>query len=208
MDDDESPRAGAADQSAPALSGLTDTSPVLVLAEAGIDAEGTVCRSLLSPEPHETQQVVTLSLTEGVDGCLERLGETEGLKRIHVITSRQGASATAVTTSGSTNLVTERVPDPSDLPRLGMAVSKAVTAADIGRVRVCIDSLTALLQYVDRGRVYRFVQVLQDRLNTSNTVAHYHLNPAAHDQQTVETLRQLFEAVVELSPEGDVERVE
>lgn len=208
MDDDESPRAGTADQTATAPSGLADTSPVLVMAVADADNEATVCRSLLVPQPPDTEQVVMLSLTEGVDSCLERLGESPGLKRIHIITARQGASATTVTASESAELVTQRIPDPSDLPRIGMAVSKAVTAADIGRVRVCIDSLTALLQYAGRGRVYRFVQVLQDRLDTSNTVAHYHMNPAAHDQQTIETLRQLFDAVVEISADGNVERVE
>jgi hypothetical protein len=205
---DDSTRQGEADPIASTLSGLGDASSVLVMAAAEAEKEGSVCRSLLAPTDG-SEQAVLLSLTDGVDGCLERLGDTAGLSKVHVITTRQGSSATTVTEGESTEIVTQRVPDPSDLPRLGIAASRAVTGSDgEGRIRVCIDSLTAMLQYADRGRVYRFVQVLQDRLGQADTLAHYHMNPAAHDEQTIETLRQLFDAVVEVSADGTVELVE
>lgn len=205
---DDSTRRRAADPVASTLSGLGDASPVLVMAAAEAGNVDSVCRSLLAPTDG-TEQAVVLSLTDGVDGCLDRLGDTAGLSTVHIITTRQGSSATTVTEGETTEIVTRRVDDPSDLPRLGIAASQAVTGSDTGgRIRVCIDSLTAMLQYADRGRVYRFVQVLQDRLAQADTLAHYHMNPAAHDAQTIETLRQLFEAVVEVSADGAVELVE
>lgn len=205
---DDSTRRHAADPVASALSGLGDASSVLVMAAAEAGNEDAVCRSLLAPTDG-AEQAVVLSLTDGVDGCLERLGDTAGLSKVTVITTRQGPSATTVTEGETTEIVTQRVPDPSDLPRLGIAASRAVTDSDgEGPIRICIDSLTAMLQYADRGRVYRFVQVLQDRLAQADTLAHYHMNPAAHDEQTMETLRQLFEAVVEVSADGTVELVE
>ncbi|WP_276258735.1 DUF7504 family protein [Haloglomus litoreum] len=208
MSRDDSTQRHPPDPVASTLSGLGDASPVLVMAAAGAGSVDAVCRSLLAPTDG-TEQALVLSLTDGVDGCLERLGDTAGLSTVHVITTRQGPSATTVTAGETTEIVTRRIDDPSDLPRLGIAASRTVTGADgEGRFRVCIDSLTAMLQYADRGRVYRFVQVLQDRLAQADTVAHYHMNPAAHDEQTVETLRQLFDAVVEVSADGSVELVE
>lgn len=187
------------------LGGLSETQSVLVLSPASSEAAEETCRALLSPGGDDPQQVVMLSLTDGVDGCLDRFTGSPDLDRLQVITARRGPTSTATTSGGDegTEVVTRRVSDPSDFPRLGIAISEALSGyADQGRTRVCVDSLTAMLQYADRGRVFRFVQVLQDRITGADATAHYHMHPAAHDEQTVETLRQLFDTVVELPTDG------
>lgn len=186
------------------IAGLSDDSPILLLGSGGPHSDTGLCRQLLVPEGEDVQEAVVLSLTTDSSEYVEQFVDSQ-LRTLHVITARKGASSTTVTLDGTeqrTEIVTKRVSDPSDLPRLGIAVSNAIQECDgPGRTRVCIDSLTAMLQYADRGRIFRFVQVLQDRINQSSSVAHYHLNPNAHDEQTVETLRQLFGAVVRV-PSG------
>jgi len=183
----------------------SDVSPVLLLDEGNDADKAETCRGLLDHSNDGPRQVVMLSLTANADACIDRLVDPPGLQRLHVITTRRGATSTTVALDGPddrTEIVTDHVSDPSDLPRLGMAASGAVDDCDpAGRIRICVDSLTAMLQYADRGRVFRFVQVLQDRLNQSSAVAHYHLTPAAHDERTVETLRQLFDEVVNVGRE-------
>jgi hypothetical protein len=187
------------------IAGLSDASPVLLLDTGGHQSDTGTCRRLLVPEDEDVREAVVLSLTTDSSEYVEQFVDSQ-LRTLHVITARKGASSTTVTLDGTderTEVITERVSDPSDLPRLGIAVSNAIEECDAaGRTHICIDSLTAMLQYADRGRIFRFVQVLQDRISQSSAVAHYHLNPAAHDEQTVETLRQLFGAVVRV-PSGE-----
>jgi hypothetical protein len=91
----------------------------------------------------------------------------------------------------------ERVADPSDLPRLGITLSEFLTRWDAaGPAILAFDSVTALLQYADLQRVYRFLHTLKGRLGSADAISFYHLDPAAHDGRTVATLRPLFDLVV------------
>jgi hypothetical protein len=98
---------------------------------------------------------------------------------------------------------TERVADPSDLPRLGITLSEFLTRwGDETPTVVAFDSVSALLQYADLQRVYRFLHTLKGRLQSVDAVAFYHLDPAAHDDQTIATLRPLFDTVLEVGADG------
>ncbi|GGL64608.1 hypothetical protein GCM10009039_23180 [Halocalculus aciditolerans] len=46
-------------------------------------------------------------------------------------------------------------------------------------------------------RAFQFLHVMTVKLSREGAVAHYHLDPDAHDKQTVGTLTQLFDAVLE-----------
>lgn len=99
----------------------------------------------------------------------------------------------------------ESVPDPGDLTGLGMALQDCLRAwqGDRYDVGLCFDSLSILLQYADIERVYRFLHVLTRRLETVDASAHFHLDPAAHDERTVARLSALFDSVVEVTNDGD-----
>lgn len=89
-----------------------------------------------------------------------------------------------------------------DLTGLGTAITGQLEARNENRTAVCLQSLTALLQYVDADRVYRFLDALTTWLDSIDVVAHYHLDPDAHDEQTFDRLRPLFDAVVRPTDEG------
>ena len=99
----------------------------------------------------------------------------------------------------------ESVADPGDLTGLGMALQDCLRAwQDDGYdVGLCFDSLSILLQYAEVERVYRFLHVLTRRLSTAGASAHFHLDPAAHDERTVARLSALFDSVVEVTSDGD-----
>jgi hypothetical protein len=61
----------------------------------------------------------------------------------------------------------------------------------------CFHSLTALLQYSDVQTVYKFLHVLTGRFATAGVAAHFHLDPGAHDDQTINTLKSLFDGIAE-----------
>ena len=82
----------------------------------------------------------------------------------------------------------------TDLVGQGIAIAEALSPETV----VCVDSLGALLQYVDREQAFQFVHTLGERCAESSSAMHFHLDPAAVDERTVATLSLLMDAVVDV----------
>lgn len=186
---------------------LEGAADVLLLGPMRGSLDDDACTSLLETLPVAGRNVLNISLTQSADerfGLL-RDGLEETPRRISVVSGADRYPSETTTGSGTdaTTLSVSVVRDPSDLPRLGMTISQAVDdwEDDPGDGLVCFHSLTALMQYVEPKRVFRFVHLLQNRLDATT---HYHMDSEAHDRQTVATLRPLFDVVVEYDADGDV----
>lgn len=96
------------------------------------------------------------------------------------------------------------VSDPSDLTGVGIAITETLSswAGDGNRTVVCLESLTALLQYSDVERVYRFLNVLTSQFAHADVAAHVHATPESHDEQTLGTLASLFDEVRHVDDAG------
>ncbi|WP_135852667.1 DUF7504 family protein [Halorussus salinus] len=94
---------------------------------------------------------------------------------------------------------------PADLTSVGMAVTDCITdwADSDAETVVCFDSVTDFLQYADRSTMYRFLRVVTRRFDAVDGFAHFHMDPYAHDRETIATLKSPFDAVVDASGEGD-----
>ena len=98
----------------------------------------------------------------------------------------------------------ETVADPADLTALGVAVTKCVRESGSNtRLAGCVRSLTGLLQYVELDRAYQFLDVLTSSMAGTDGRVHYHIDPSAHDERTMNTLISLFDAVVETDADGE-----
>ncbi|WP_136716582.1 DUF7504 family protein [Halorientalis salina] len=101
----------------------------------------------------------------------------------------------------------ESIENASDLTGLGIELSKFLEQAHetdaVDRPRLCFDSLTALLQYADLKRAFRFLHVVTGRVKSANGIGHYHIDPEAHDEQTLATIKGLFDAVVDVDETGE-----
>jgi len=95
----------------------------------------------------------------------------------------------------------EQVASPANLTQLGIQLTSCLDSlpdADAdAQLVVCFDSVTALLQYVDVEQAFKFLHILTDRFSDANALAHFHLDPAAHAEETVNTLLPLFDAAVQ-----------
>lgn len=94
---------------------------------------------------------------------------------------------------------------PADLTGVGMAVTDCITewADSDAETVVCFDSVTDFLQYADRSTMYRFLRVVTRRFDAVDGFAHFHMDPYAHDRETIATLKSPFDAVVDASGEDD-----
>lgn len=106
-----------------------------------------------------------------------------------------GSSAVIETRAGPDRITVDGVADPADLTRLGITLTRRLEEWESNPYPtvLCVDSLTELLQYVELRRLFRFIHVLQNTLVRVDGLAHYHLDPNAHDTRTV----RLFETLVE-----------
>ncbi len=97
---------------------------------------------------------------------------------------------------------------PTDLTGIGIEFSELLEefhGRGTGKTRVALDSLSPLLIYSDLQTVFRFLHVLTSRIEDADAVGIHTIGSTAHDAETINTLKQLFDGVVELEggPESE-----
>lgn len=191
-----------------------DASNVLVLS-AGMDKEArrAYFEAFAPTEPAETR-VLAVNYTHSPDDWLADWRAHVGTDPAECVIVSVGETTRAATSAGApsadvpkssagSDRVVRSVETPDDLTGLGITLSEYLSSwGDATEVLVAFDSLTVLLQYVDLQRAFRFLHVMTNRTRTAGATGHYHLDPGAHDDQTVATLSSLFDAVVEYEDDG------
>ncbi|ERH11552.1 MAG: hypothetical protein J07HB67_00560 [halophilic archaeon J07HB67] len=98
---------------------------------------------------------------------------------------------------------------PVDMTRIGIQLSEFLEAfyqeRNIRQNRVVLHSLSTLLMYSDLQTVFRFLHVFTGRIQSVDGLGVYVIDSGAHDDQTMNTIRQLFDGVVRLDEDGDRE---
>jgi len=95
---------------------------------------------------------------------------------------------------------TVEINNPSDITRLGILVSSAVSDwADVsGETVLCFDSINVLLRYKEVGKAFRFLHILLGTLDSAETISLFHADPHAGDKQDINTIKPLFDEVISL----------
>lgn len=95
----------------------------------------------------------------------------------------------------------EYVSSPADLTGIGIGVSEQLRRfadADVERTRVGFYSLSTLLMYAELETVFRFLHVLSGRVESINGLGLFAIDPSTHEADVVNTLKQLFDGMIEL----------
>ncbi|MFP4590437.1 MAG: hypothetical protein ACLFMX_00120 [Halobacteriales archaeon] len=93
---------------------------------------------------------------------------------------------------------------PDDVDKLLDSVRTFLEGTE-GRRRISFDSITELSFYAGETRTQRAVEQLLELLEANDAVGLFHLSTGIHDDEVVEHYRSLFDVVVELDPDGDVD---
>ncbi|WP_458210661.1 helix-turn-helix transcriptional regulator [Haladaptatus sp. NG-SE-30] len=67
---------------------------------------------------------------------------------------------------------------------------------------VSVQTLTVLLEYVDFDTAFRYLHILTHRVQAAGAVGYFQMDPDIHDPETINTLKTLFDVVVEVSEDG------
>lgn len=135
---------------------------------------------------------VVVSLLSKTDRRIEALEGTYGEPdSVHVISVKRRAD------NGYDTVRT--VSSSGDLTGLSMRIGEALSELHDDDVYLYFDDVTSLLQYTDLNTAYRFFNVLTGRITAADGVGYFGITPKAHDDRTVNTLRNLFDDTVGMS---------
>jgi len=102
-----------------------------------------------------------------------------------------------------TDVRTKYVSTQSDLTGIGMKFSalyeSLYNVARDGQIRVGLFNLSSLVMYVDLRTLFRFAQTLAGRIESAGGVGVFRIDPEAHDEQTLSTLSQVADGMIEVS---------
>lgn len=91
-----------------------------------------------------------------------------------------------------------------DLTGLGIAITNWLDARSDGSAAVCFDSVSVASQHADEERLFRFCHTLAGKVRRAGARAHYHADPAVHDDRFQSMLAHLADAKVEVTADGSV----
>lgn len=96
---------------------------------------------------------------------------------------------------------------PVDMTGVGIKLSEFLEEFAGGRGidgnRVLVYSLSTLLMYADLPTVFRFLHVVTGRIERAGALGVFAVDSTAHDVRTTNTLKQLFDGLVEVEERDD-----
>jgi KaiC/GvpD/RAD55 family RecA-like ATPase len=99
------------------------------------------------------------------------------------------------------------VSSPVDMTGIGIKLSEILEefyqTREIKHNRVMLHSLSTLLMYSDLQTVFRFLHVFTGRIQSVDGLGLFAIDSTAHDDQTMNTLKQLFDGIVTTHEEGE-----
>ncbi|ELZ26477.1 hypothetical protein C474_20054 [Halogeometricum pallidum JCM 14848] len=98
---------------------------------------------------------------------------------------------------------------PVDMTGIGIKLSEFLQAfyqdRNIEQNRIMLHSLSTLLMYADLQTVFRFLHVFTGRIQSVDGLGLFAIDASAHDDQTMNTLKQLFDGIVTTYENDDPE---
>ena len=119
--------------------------------------------------------------------------------------SRIGIVDCVTKTFGSPEAETEYIKiadSPADLTGIGVKISQFfedfLVKKNIRKLQLHINSLSTILMYANIQTVFKFMHVFTGRVKTSGALGIYLIESGMHDEQTIATLKQLFDSMIEI----------
>lgn len=151
---------------------------------------------MVAPVPGE-EGVILVSTKSNAERMVEELQDTDPRIDTRAVGIVDAAGSQGMDEGGQIRTVS----GPSDLTGIGMEVTdlyETFVGQGAQRVRVGVDSISTRLMYTDVQTVFRFMHVTTGRVSSAGGMGVYVIDPSSHDDQTTQTLNQLFDARVDV----------
>jgi KaiC/GvpD/RAD55 family RecA-like ATPase len=177
----------------------------ILLTGPPLSGKRALCLDLLASGTEDGQGSIIVTTKDSADRMLEQFAERTSYESrpvaiVDCVTKQQGDEVP------ERNRV-KYASSPVDMTGIGIQLSEYLQAfyqdRNITQNRVMLHSVTTLLMYSDLQTVFRFLHVFTGRVQSVEGLGLYCIDETAHDQQTLNTLKQLFDGVVEMQEEGE-----
>jgi len=193
---------------------------VLLTCPSFTEEESEACIDLLTLTDPKQTNVLSVAFTQSPNDRFETWsrhvdGQPAGASIVSVEADTPSVgSENPIDRRGATNVpeqvTVDTVSSPENLTELGVRIVERLEAwhqeYPNRQTVVCFHSLTTLLQYVSVDRAFRFLHVFTAHDAMDDATVHCHLDAAAHDEETVATLKSPFDVVCEFDGEWTVYR--
>lgn len=186
---------------------LAGCSSVLLLASSS-DIEAEACVTLLTRHAPERTNVLsaTVSRNPGERLALWQRQVPKGTPaRAALIDAGRGLRTAAERGVDDLppEITLERLPEHAEPVDLGMALARWLGSweSTSESTALCLHSVTALVEAFDRESIISLVDGLNRLCETVEAVGHHHMDPAAHEDETLAMFRPLYDAVIDVDAE-------
>ncbi|MBU3968061.1 MAG: recombinase RecA [Euryarchaeota archaeon] len=90
------------------------------------------------------------------------------------------------------------------LSRIGQFFEEFLMRNDFKSIQLHINSLSTMLMYSNINTVFKFIHVFTGRIKAAGALGIFVMESGMHDGQAIATLKQLFDGVIEIKTENDV----
>jgi hypothetical protein len=94
-----------------------------------------------------------------------------------------------------------------DLTGIGVKISQFFEEffmkKNVRKIQLHINSLSTILMYSNIQTVFRFLHVFTGRIKAAGAIGIYVIESGMHDEQSIATLKQLFDGMIEIKSEND-----
>jgi KaiC/GvpD/RAD55 family RecA-like ATPase len=150
--------------------------------------------------------VITVTTRESATHIIEWFKES----KLELPLSRIGIIDCITKSMGGATSETESIKNassPVDLTGIGVRISQFfenfLNKKNIRKIQLHINSLSTILMYSNIQTVFRFIHVYTGRIKATGALGIFVMDRGMHDEQTITTLKQLFDGIVEIKSEND-----
>lgn len=174
---------------------------VLVLGPSLAETHTSQCLDLLTVAAPSRLDVLRITYSEDPQELVEQWREHVGTLPARtgiVVVGTSPNGPTDADLAGESNVAVTSA-NSNDITGLGMLLNNYLNDVDDAhQLVVCLDSLTELLQFTDVQSTFKFLHTLTGQLREADAIGHFHMDPAAHEEQTIGRLKPAFDDAVHL----------
>jgi KaiC/GvpD/RAD55 family RecA-like ATPase len=150
--------------------------------------------------------VITVSTSESATHIIEWFKENKmvlslsNVGIIDCITKSMGRDASETES-------VKNASSPVDLTGIGVRISQFfeyfLIKKNIRKIQLHMNSLSTILMYSNIQTVFRFIHIFTGRIKEAGALGIFVMDSGMHDDQTITTLKQLFDGIIEIKSEND-----
>lgn len=163
---------------------------------------------VLADGVREGEGGIVISTSDGADHVRRTFGDIIGedaaegpLGIIDCVSNQQGGG------SQDDGELVKYASSPVDMTGIGIDLSELLElfqdVRGIERNRVVLDNISTMLMYSDVQTIFRFLHVFTGRVQNVDGMGIYLMDPSAHEAQTLNTIKGLFDGMIETTEDGE-----